>query len=291
MDINLKNYESYFMDYLDGSLTPPQIHELQAFLLINSELSELLEDWQHVKLKAPNLKYPYHSLLKKDELHACTDYFTIAYTENTLTKADRITIDRHPELLNNLPIYQKLKLQADTKITYKKKSLLYHKKRLSAIIMRFSVAASLLLLIGITFLYYSHHTPITSRTSQMFLPLSSPVFISDLQPITHPSQNTIEIVKQSPKIPHSIKKNKEEKIIEVFKTDPLITELPIPKLEFNLSNSNSIPFIKQPEIYLAESAIDWKPSERKILSDNILLSIINTGKIIAEKRKNKSNVE
>ena len=43
MNINHHNYESYFIDYIDGVLTLEEVNELDAFLLLNDELREQLE--------------------------------------------------------------------------------------------------------------------------------------------------------------------------------------------------------------------------------------------------------
>lgn len=88
MNINRDNYESYFIDYLDGSLTPEQVGEVRAFLLLNEDLAEMLEDTDLVKLQIPHIKYSGKAALRKDELHACPDYYAIAAAENALTKED-----------------------------------------------------------------------------------------------------------------------------------------------------------------------------------------------------------
>jgi hypothetical protein len=48
----------------------------------------------------------------------------------------------------------------------------------------------------------------------------------------------------------------------------------------------SSPAFNSSELILTENAIAWKPSESKFLSNNLFSSMINTGKMIAEKLKN-----
>ena len=46
MNINRNNYEVFFMDHLDGKLSPPLEQELRAFLVLNPDLAIEFEDVQ-----------------------------------------------------------------------------------------------------------------------------------------------------------------------------------------------------------------------------------------------------
>jgi len=70
MNINRNNYEKYFIDYLEGTLSKDDIHDLRVFLLFNQDLAELLDDIAKIKLTAPSVRYTRKENLKKDELHA-----------------------------------------------------------------------------------------------------------------------------------------------------------------------------------------------------------------------------
>ena len=43
MNINRNNYEKYFIDYLEGTLSKHDIHDLRVFLLFNQDMAELLD--------------------------------------------------------------------------------------------------------------------------------------------------------------------------------------------------------------------------------------------------------
>ena len=88
MNINRNNYEKYFIDYLEGTLSKDDIHDLRVFLLFNQDLAELLDDIAKIKLTAPSVRYTRKENLKKDELHACKDYYAIAIAENSLSTQD-----------------------------------------------------------------------------------------------------------------------------------------------------------------------------------------------------------
>ena len=57
MNINRNNYEKYFIDYLEGTLSKDDIHDLRVFLLFNQDLAELLDDIAKIKLTAPSVRY------------------------------------------------------------------------------------------------------------------------------------------------------------------------------------------------------------------------------------------
>ena len=44
MNINRKNYEAYFIDFLDGNLSSEQMEELRSFLMLNPDLAGELDD-------------------------------------------------------------------------------------------------------------------------------------------------------------------------------------------------------------------------------------------------------
>ena len=129
MNINRNNYDKYFIDYLEGTLSKDDIHDLRVFLLFNQDLAELLDDIAKIKLTAPSVRYTRKENLKKDELHACKDYYAIAIAENSLSTQDISDIkhsSRKQEITKQAEVYRQLKLTPDTKIRYTRKSKLYH---------------------------------------------------------------------------------------------------------------------------------------------------------------------
>ena len=148
MNINRNNYEKYFIDYLEGTLSKDDIHDLRVFLLFNQDLAELLDDIAKIKLTAPSVRYTRKENLKKDELHACKDYYAIAIAENSLSTQDISDIkhsSRKQEITKQAEVYRQLKLTPDTKIRYTRKSKLYHSAYRQLGYKYSSIAAILLL--------------------------------------------------------------------------------------------------------------------------------------------------
>jgi hypothetical protein len=67
ININRHNYESFFIDYLDGNLNHHEVAELMFFLSENSDLEAELESLREFGLKDKIKKFPSKSKLKKDD--------------------------------------------------------------------------------------------------------------------------------------------------------------------------------------------------------------------------------
>lgn len=281
MKINRNNYESYLIDYLDGNLTPEEIRETEAFLLLHNDLSELLEEWNEATLKCPDISYNHKSLLKKDVLHGCPDYYAIAAAENCLTAQDKDFLKKHPVYQKEIPFYSKLKLQSNPEIQYLSRKKLYRSVLPIRLALRYSaiaVVAAIFLIIGSLFSL----NPLKENSSRITL--------SKIEKIS--LNKDIKLCNSIPSIEIIPIVNQKQIIIprEILKPIPR-SSLPSTMLissppEISLIHDKPIITVLQPEIYLAENASVWKTSERNILSDNIFNSMISASKSWAEKLKN-----
>ena len=295
MNVTRNNYESYFIDYLDGNLSPVKLRELNAFLLLNPDLAEQLEELPTNRLKVPEVEYPNKSLLRKDQLHACPDYYAIAATENILTKTDIEYIKQHTDLEKNKSLYQYLKFKPDSQIKYPYKSKLY-RTILSIKSLKIStIAAAVILLFGSVHWWSRQSIPNTPQISKIFYcPIPIQVDIITI-PQKEKNRPNIQATKQHPQIKPKkrvplLKENSEKIHLISFPLTQLQASVPTMTLALPKSNQHQ-PNITKSEIYLAESACVWKPSEKNFLSDNIFSSVINAGKMLAEKIKTKERNE
>ena len=67
MKISKNNYESFFIDYLDGNLSDSQIREIEAFLMNHDDLREEFEGLEKILLKPDNIKYDLLEFLIKQK--------------------------------------------------------------------------------------------------------------------------------------------------------------------------------------------------------------------------------
>lgn len=92
-NINRNNYEPYFLDFLEGTISPQDKKKLMLFLDSNQDLREELYSFEPIKLQNENYVYPEKSSLKKQFLLNMDnsdnfDYLCIAQMEGDLSEKE-----------------------------------------------------------------------------------------------------------------------------------------------------------------------------------------------------------
>lgn len=92
-NINIYNYEIYFLDYLEGKLTPLEQNELLLFLKQYPQLSDELQQITEIKLEPNNTLYIGKEYLKKthaenNERFSEVEYLFISEMEGDLSKLE-----------------------------------------------------------------------------------------------------------------------------------------------------------------------------------------------------------
>ena len=159
MNINKNNYEAWFLDYYEGTLTAEQVAELFLFLKKNLELKNEFESFALIRLPDSQETFAKKNELKKNiiTLENYNEYL-IAELEGDLKLQERVALkafmDAHPELEKDRTLLRKTILQKDVAVIYPAKEQL--KKRL--LVSRsyntwwIAAAAIILLLIGVYFI-------------------------------------------------------------------------------------------------------------------------------------------
>ncbi len=158
MDINRNNYESFFMDYLDGGMPPDQVIELMSFLKENPDLKTELEEFEEINIKPDNKRFESKTSLKKSFIvnDSNFDNFCIASLEGDLTKEEmtlfQTWLQQNPIKAREFELYKKTrlipeKITFDFKLTLKKSSV----ARIFTPKVRgyFSAAASIIILLAL----------------------------------------------------------------------------------------------------------------------------------------------
>ena len=142
MNINRNNYEAYFLDYVEGRLSPEQQEVLHRFLKSNPDLEDEFDKLQtfraHGLIPEP-LDFPGKEMLKKrfpSESDAVTkgnfDMYCIAYLENDLSEKQRGLFDKymakHPETESQFAVYKTTYLKQET-ILFPGKEQLKHSRK------------------------------------------------------------------------------------------------------------------------------------------------------------------
>lgn len=160
MNINLDNYEAYFLDYHEGSLSPDLIKELMDFITLHPVLREEFESYEPIALKAAEgVTYHEKDTLKKQlaGINATNfDKYAVEYVEGTLPVALqnelKAFITQNPLYQKELELYAKTKLAPDTSIVFEEKFSLKRKYKSPAAWYYWSAAASVAVIIGAYFL-------------------------------------------------------------------------------------------------------------------------------------------
>ncbi len=167
MNINLNNYEAYFLDYHEGSLSPALVKELMEFVAQHPELKEELESFEPIILKdAEGIEFNGKEDLKKDLKGINATNFeesAIDYVEGNLTpelqKELNTFILQNPHYKSELELFTKTKLIADTNIIFEDKFLLKKGRRKPEAYFYWSAAASIAIIIVSYFLLHKNPTP------------------------------------------------------------------------------------------------------------------------------------
>ncbi|UCG28720.1 MAG: hypothetical protein JSV24_05010 [Bacteroidales bacterium] len=166
MKITRKNYEVFFMDYLDRRLTPAVDAELKAFLRANPDLEKELKEFENIKVPAETTEFHFKEQLKKNIPTMSFinernfEYFCIAKLEGDLDVAHQAVFDKyiskHPEKKKEFEIYLKTKLSVESilfqdKAMLKKPHIMFWNKY--PLWYYISVAASVLIILSFTFMF------------------------------------------------------------------------------------------------------------------------------------------
>ncbi len=123
--INLNNYESVFLDYFEGKLTPQEVGELNLFLEKHPELKEEFESFENIALPEENEPASFQgkeSLKKALVNEANYEEYFIASAEGILdrqeTEALELFLLSHPELAADYALFEKTKLVSEKEVVF-----------------------------------------------------------------------------------------------------------------------------------------------------------------------------
>ena len=133
--INRNNYESYFLLYADGELSPAEKQEVDAFVLQHPDLAAEFEALKSTRLEPETITFSGKNLLYKTTEQPisvtgenCEEYF-ILYYDNELTCAERKTVEdfvsAHPEHQENFRLFGDIQVQPNPEEQFSEISGLY----------------------------------------------------------------------------------------------------------------------------------------------------------------------
>jgi hypothetical protein len=172
MDINRNNYESFFMDYLDGRMSPDQVVKLMSFLKENPDLKTELKEFEEIKIEPGEISFSSKTSLKKRFVVSDTNFndLCVASLEGDLTEEEERLFNNYlknnPSGAKEFKLYKKTRLIPEN-IIFEDKSILKKKSviRIPALRVWGYISAAASITIFVT-LYFFAWQPANTEKSQ-----------------------------------------------------------------------------------------------------------------------------
>lgn len=136
IEINISNYESYLLSYIDGELNGDEQAALELFLKKHPQFRQELELLEGTRLVPDEqLVFDNKAALYRTASPAAVDYeeLMLGYIDGELTPAEEITLqaylEQHPAAQTELRLLQATKLTPDTTLVFADKASLYRSSK------------------------------------------------------------------------------------------------------------------------------------------------------------------
>jgi len=161
--IDLSNYEIFVIDYLDGQLSSEAETALMDLLNRHPDLKDEVDGLELATLEPMGISVDFKQELKKTPIiqigeigESNYETYFIAAFEHDLSREESTQLDlflaANPQLRDEYALHEKLLLQADESVVYENKEAL-KKRRVIPVYAGSAVAASLTLLLAVTFFF------------------------------------------------------------------------------------------------------------------------------------------
>lgn len=191
MKITRDNYESFFLDYLEGNLEETMIDQFLDFLKQNPDLKEELNLFEEILLPQEPVEFKDKQALYKSpgRESEAFDQKAVAYLEGDLKDHERrafeASLERNPKLKQEYALFEKTRLTADPNIRFDQKEKLYRKSGTILLIhWAGRAAAILILLFGIYSLLQrggDTRIPVATEVASVNTPSSTPAEVTEPQ--------------------------------------------------------------------------------------------------------------
>ncbi len=127
--ITRNNYESWFLDHLEGRLNKQQTIELHQFLSVHTDLQQILNDYEDVSLTPESFSFNEKESLKHvlPVNESNFDHYAISHYEKLLSSSDEKDLQEYlslnPRKVREFALYERTYL-AEEKIFFKHKASL-----------------------------------------------------------------------------------------------------------------------------------------------------------------------
>jgi len=224
MKITRANYESFFIDYIEGNLPESMIDQFLDFLNQNPDLKEELHLFEEINLPEEHVVFQEKKLLHKgaaDE-KSRLENIAIAYLEGDWDADESKTVESYlftnPEFKREYDLFARTQLKPDFEIKYPEKRKLYRKSGATIVMNWVARAAAVLVLIwGINSVIQTQNTQESGKGIQELAEVSP-------QPVSTFKKTDSREIDLKTTVP--VKNKPEKAILEQAKVEPKET-LPV----------------------------------------------------------------
>lgn len=155
MKINRNNYETYFIDYLEGILDEKLVDDFIEFLQQNPDLKEELSLFETVSIGQEEITFNKKELLLKEKFDGKNEFnqAAIASLEGDILVSEKTEFENylftHPEKQKEADLFRLTKLQPVESIIFSKKNKLYRRSAGKTILL-WSTRAAAVIIIALT---------------------------------------------------------------------------------------------------------------------------------------------
>ncbi|WP_346317195.1 hypothetical protein [Chitinophaga sp. YIM B06452] len=131
IDIHISNYEEYLYSYVDGELTPEEILALELFIDQHPHLRAELDQLMATRLQPEPLVFSNKASLYKSSQAQEENFESrlLSYMDGELSpqaaKELEAFMDVHPQLRQELAVWEKTRLEPDLSVRFENKPVLY----------------------------------------------------------------------------------------------------------------------------------------------------------------------
>ncbi len=251
MKITRDNYESFFIDYIEGNLPESLIDQFLDFLNQNPDLKEELHLFEEVNLPLESVVFQDKQQLHKSlaDENRRLENTVVAYMEGDLDADENKVFETYlagnPELKKEYDLFARTRLNPDSGIKYPEKRKLYRKSGTTIVMNWVTRAAAVILLAwGINSVIQTPNSPESQKTKTelaQVTPKASPTSSAKKPESENQIQETADPAKSKPGKVNTIQKKTKIKPEETRPVDSPATtrylttlaqiEPIIPKLE------------------------------------------------------------
>lgn len=175
MKITRNNYESFFIDFIEGNITPDDEKALRAFLVLNPDLQQEFDEFENLSLEPENsVLFPAKEELKNISQNkaslfqeSCIAYFEDDLSETEKTKLEA-EINQSEYKKTEFHKFGRAKLIANNAIVYQNKQNLRRKDRRKIVYLWMSAAANIILLFGV-YILWNYDSSLQNTTTKPIL--------------------------------------------------------------------------------------------------------------------------